>query len=301
MNEKQFLKSVLKFLPQKADVLVGPGDDCAVVSRKSSKLLLLAVDQISSGIHFDPEITSPGQAAEKLLRRNISDMAAMGGIPEFALLTVAANFSDSKFTSEWLEKFMIALGAESSRWNVSVCGGDMSSKLGHDAVFSLAITGNVEKRKLCLRSGAKDGDLLFATGRFGNSFKSGHHLKFIPRLEEARFLAGTYTNTMIDVSDGLVCDASRLSEASDCGIRLFTGNIPLRKGSDLNQALNEGEDYELLFAVNPSKASRLIKKWPFKKTGLSEIGVFSKKIPSGHVMDDRGVDLARKMPGFSHL
>ena len=301
MNEKQFLKSVLKFLPQKADVFVGPGDDCAVVRRKSGNLLLLAVDQIASGIHFNPEITSPGQAAQKLIRRNISDIAAMGGVPEFALLTVAANFADSKFTSEWLEKFMIALGEESSRWNVSVCGGDMSSKQDLDSVFSLTITGNVEKRKLCLRSGAKDGDLLFATGRFGNSFMSGHHLQFIPRLREARFLAGTYTNTMIDVSDGLVSDASRLSESSHCGIRLFTENILRRKGSDLRQALNEGEDYELIFAINPSKASRLIKKWPFKKTEVSEIGIFSAKIPSAHVMDDRGVDLTREMHGFSHL
>lgn len=300
-SEKDFLKKMLPRLRQGVEIAVGPGDDCAVIDTGQKDYLLFAVDQLVADVHFALKNCTPESAGKKLLKRNLSDIAAMGGLPSFALLTVAAKFADKVIGARWLEKFFAGIEAEAEQWGVSICGGDVSSTRKGDTVFTLSIAGRVEKKKLCLRTGAQDGDILFCTGKFGNSYKSGHHIAFIPRIREARFLAGDYTNTMIDLSDGLVSDAAQLSSMSGCGIKLDIAKIPLRDGADIKMALGEGEDYELLFAVSPCKALSLREKWPFKDVPLTAIGVFSSQIRAGKILDGKDNLVKKISPGYDHF
>lgn len=297
MKEKELIKEIIPFLKQGKDIAVGPGDDCAAIDCGLDKLLLIAADQTVAGIHYDPFCTSPGRIARKLLKRNVSDIAAMGGTPSYAVLTMASGAKDRKFYLDFFRE----LGEEAEKWNVSVCGGDISSNNKGNAVFTLTIAGWVEKNKICLRSNAADGDLLYATGTFGNSYKSEHHLDFTPRVEEAGFLAGRFTNTMIDVSDGILSDCMQLADASGLGIVLSLLDIPLRDGAAMPSALSDGEDYELLFAVSPERAKDLEGLWPFKDVKLSRIGSFT-AANAGKIFDTDGNNLGvESKAGYDHF
>jgi thiamine-monophosphate kinase len=285
IKEKELLEWIPNCFQQGHDVLVGPGDDCAVLDFGLEKLYLLAVDQLTADTHYIQAVTSPAKIAKKLLYRNISDIAAMGGMPAHALLAMTLASGKDK---AWFREFFESMAEEAKKWNISVCGGDISSTQTDKDTSSLTITGWVEKQALCLRSGSQNGDVLYATGCFGNSFNTEHHLDFTPRLEEARFIAGDFTNTMIDVSDGLLLDAARIAESSEIGLTLELDKIPARNNAAIEKMLTDGEDYELLFAVHPDRAELLEDKWPFKNTPLTAIGSFSKEITSGIVKDSTG-------------
>ncbi len=300
--EKEILEEVLPFLRQGKDILVGPGDDCAVIELDSKKLFLISADQLVGGIHFDPAISSPAQIARKLIRRNISDIAAMGGLPSFAVMTICADTSSGCLGKAWFKAFFKAIAQEASKWKLSVAGGDLSGAKNGVLSFSMTICGYVEKDRYCLRKTAKDGDAIFVTGRFGNSYFSGHHFKFAPRLLEGRFLAGEYSRAMIDVSDGLLCDLSRMASASTLGASIVPDLIPLRKGAKIENAYSDGEDYELIFAVPESLVQKLLARWPFEKTLLTKIGHFSKKLESGRIVDGSGHDLlSLYRSGYEHF
>ncbi len=292
MNEESFVRKLTALFPQSPDVTVGPGDDCAVLDLGTPDLLLAAVDQVISDVHYTRE-TAPEAVAGKLIKRNISDIASMGGVPTHALLSLAVNPMDE----EWLLAFHQGIAKEAAAYGISVIGGDMAKLFTAGQALSLTILGKVERGKLCLRSQAGEGDLLYATGRFGNSFLSGHHLTFAPRLKEARFLAGDFTCAMQDVSDGLVKDATRMAEASGLALQLEPDRIPLRTGASPESALTEGEDYELLFALPARLRSRLESAWPFPDTELTCIGRFVPGDP-GSVS---GLKLNPKQTGYDHF
>jgi thiamine-monophosphate kinase len=235
----------------------------------------------------------------KLLKRNISDIAAMGGTPLFALVTVSASSN-----YERLEKIYRGLAKEAKIWKVSVCGGDFSGAPHKNTeIFSLSIIGEVDKKNVCLRANARPGDLLYSTGTFGNSYLSGHHLKFVPRLYEGIFLANGFTKAMMDVSDGLLLDLRRFCDASNVSLKLDTGKIPWRKGTkDLKSALTDGEDHELIFAVSPSLEKKLLKSWPFPKVKLGRLGVFEERNRKYIISDLKsGMNLLKEYkPGFEH-
>ena len=302
MLEQEILDIIPGIFAQGRDVLVGPGDDCAVIDLGLDKLFLMASDQVAQNIHY-PHDSPPEQIARKLIRRNISDIAAMGGAPAHALLSASIVPDNS---GQWFRDFLDAIAHEARSWNISVCGGDICRAGSNADNFSLAITGWVARNCLCTRSGAKDGDLIFATGQFGNSFLSGHHFSFSPRLQEAQFLAGSFSRAMIDVSDGLLIDALRFSKASAAGISLNINSIPMREGADASRALRDGEDYELLAAVPKELAQALLKQWPFN-TPITHIGSFSKNIPPGHVIDSNSTENINIIPhestspGFDHF
>lgn len=295
MNEHGLIKKIIPMLKQGKDVLTGPGDDCAAIDLGLEELFLVSTDQLVAGRHYENSKVSSSQIAVKLLNRNISDIAAMGGVPFCAVLTLASASEDENFYME----FFKALSAEAEKWNISICGGDISSS-PHD-VFTMTIMGRVGKNRICLRSGASAGDYLYCTGRIGNSYISGHHLNFAPRLNEARFLSGKYTGTMIDISDGLLADAVHLADASEKGISLDLKKIPLRQGAALPDAVSDGEDYELLFAVPSSKAGELEEKWPFRNVELTRIGVFTES-GKGEIRDAEGNNLTEnRKTGFDHF
>lgn len=285
MKELPLLKLVSEIFTNDHNLLIGPGDDCAAIklNPEDDSLLLLAVDQLNPGVHYIQETASPKKIAEKLLKRNLSDIAAMGGNPSYALASLSFK-QDTK--QEFCVNLLKALAESAKVYDICVCGGDISKSLFSDC-FSLTIVGNVTEAKIATRSGARDSDALFCTGLFGKSFETEHHFTFIPRLKEGAFLAGSFTKTMIDVSDGLLLDASRIAKKSKIGLKLFCDKIPLRANASLKNALTDGEDYELLFAVPLEKAHELEKIWTFS-TPLTKIGVFSSNIPAGDVINEQG-------------
>jgi thiamine-monophosphate kinase len=271
MDEQNFLDRIIPMLSQGSDVIVGPGDDCAVIDiGNNSKYMLYAVDQLISDIHYIYSDTPPEKAGAKLINRNISDIIAMGGLPAHAVVTIATTNNDINR----IEQYYKGLTLEADRCGVSICGGDFAKlKTPNLEVCTLSITGYVEKSKLCLRGNAKAGDALYATGTFGDSFSTEHHLNFTPRVKESQFLAGRFTNAMMDVSDGLLIDLKRLAEKSNITISLNLDKIPPRTpGLNIKNILSDGEDYELIFTVKPELEKEMIELWPFENVPLTKIG-----------------------------
>ncbi|NOY75254.1 MAG: thiamine-phosphate kinase [Kiritimatiellaeota bacterium] len=299
-DEKILLDAIPSIFSNGPEVMIGPGDDCAVLDFSLDKYRLVAVDQLVSDIHYVKKTTAPAEIAVKLLRRNISDIAAMGGVPSQALLAMTLS-AETWSEDEWAYAFLSAMAEEAAKWNVSVCGGDVSSTFSTTDVFSLTITGWVEKDALTPRSAARAGDAVFATGEFGGSFESGRHLSFAPRLDEARFLAGRFAGAMIDVSDGLLLDAARIADMSGLDVEIDESAVPIAAGATLEQALSEGEDYELLFSVSPKKTAELESAWPFKNIKITRIGVFTAKSPKTDSTHDGHDDSTVVSKGFTHF
>ncbi|MCP3968618.1 MAG: thiamine-monophosphate kinase [Lentisphaerae bacterium] len=298
MNEIGLLEKVLPGLKQHPSVFLGPGDDCAALELGADKLLLAAVDQVVSDIHYLRETTPAEKVAAKLLKRNLSDIAAMGGVAQWALLALASNNPDD----DWFAAFYDGLRLCAEKYGISMCGGDLASlPAGKTSeVGSLTILGSVEQDLVCLRSGAVSGDLLVVTGSLGNSFESEHHLDFEPRLQEGRFLAENgFACAMIDISDGLLLDSTRLGLCSGLALQIDTTSLPLRDGASTAQALGDGEDYELLFAVNAKSLADLISQWAFE-TKLTCIGKFIDGNP-GDVYNMDNVKLTENYKsGYEH-
>jgi len=296
MNEEKFTDFLAGLFSRREDVFEGIGDDAAALDLglPGGLLLLAAADQVLSDVHYTPD-TPAELVAEKLLKRNISDIAAMGGVPSHAMVTLSLNPLDEI----WMRKFHIGLEECAKRYHVSVIGGDIACLPQPGQCCSLSILGTVSADRLCLRRNAKPGDRLYATGCFGNSFLSEWHLKFEPRTQASAFLAGKYTNAMMDVSDGLLKDLLRMAEASGCAVKLRgpENAIPLRQGAAWQNALSDGEDYELIFAVHPEKAADLEKNWPFTDLQLTCIGEFFEGKP-GELLNNN-LNLNKK--GYDHF
>ncbi len=235
--------------PAHAALIVGPGDDCAVVTRDAKWDGLLKTDVVVEGIHFTRD-TEPQKIGHKALARALSDIAAMGGWPEHALITLLVHPSRSV---ELLEGIYAGMDALARRYGVSLAGGETAALPEDGLAINVALTGRVAHGKAILRSGGRPGDVLAVSGRLGGSFESGRHLDFIPCLELAQVLmeANVAPRAMMDLSDGLACDLPRLARASACNYRLDTTAIPCHAGCNLQQALCDGEDYELLMAFEP--------------------------------------------------
>ena len=241
MTEDDFLKALFARLPSPPGRLViPPGDDCAGYAPGGGKVLLVAVDQIVEKRHYlaeGPAAATPEQVGRKLLARNLSDIAAMGGKPLFCLVATSLG---PRHDEGWLNRFFKGLLKLGKKQGVFMIGGDLATA-PRDTVASLTIVGEVQRGDVLRRSGARPGDLLFATGKFGRSLRTGHHLLFEPRLKEGQWLArNRLARAAIDVSDGLLVDAWRLCRASRVGLRLDTSSIPLRTaGTTLQEALSE--------------------------------------------------------------
>jgi thiamine-monophosphate kinase len=249
----------------------GMGDDCAVL-RPSRGRQLITVDPVIYGRHFDDDVP-PRCVGEKLLKRNLSDLAAMGGRP---VATVLALTLDARVSREWLEKFYRGLAACARRYRVSIVGGDVAQADGA-VVASLTLLGEAAGARVLTRTGARRGDWIYVTGILGGSLVNGHHYRFAPRLEEGAWLARRpEVRAMMDVSDGLAKDLHALTPAGAVPA-LNSEALPRRTGADVRAALTDGEDYELVFAL-ASRADRIgfERAWArvFPRTRLSCIGQF---------------------------
>jgi thiamine-monophosphate kinase len=278
------------------NVVVGPGDDCAVVRAPSGSLLLVTVDQLVRGRHFVAQ-TPVELIARKIVARSVSDIAAMGGAPAWGLATAAMPRdypeADALFDamSRWAEQFQCPL-----------VGGDIATTIGDELVLTLTVAGTPHPvRGPVLRSGACEGDEVWVTGKLGGSLGSGRHLRFDPRLTEGAWLCdllGEKLHAMIDVSDGLGRDAGRVAEASKVGIEIEATAVPRQEGVERwRVAVSEGEDYELCFTV----ASGAGVPWICDKTGvpLTRVG----RVTAGTgctVIDERGQGVDASEMGWDH-
>lgn len=240
--ELELLDKILPALHSNSSVLTGPGDDCAVVGF-SGKKLLFSTDQVIENIHFSSD-TAPERAGAKLVKRNLSDIAAMGGTPLWMMLSIA----NGNRSVQWVENFVAGVEKTARQYNVPVIGGDIAKLASDGFLASISITG--EAQNPILRSTARPGDIIYITGLIGNSFYSEHHLDFIPHLQEGAFLAN-YANSMMDISDGLLLDASRMAKASIVDFVINPDAVPLRENAAIPQALCDGEDYGLLLTCSP--------------------------------------------------
>jgi thiamine-monophosphate kinase len=275
LGEDAVVAAITRKLRIGPDVRQGPGDDCAVVGGPRDRFWrLLKADVVVEGVHFFAG-TDPDRVGWKALCRAISDIAAMGGTPEHALITVALA---AETPMAWLEDLYRGLRRAADRFGVSIVGGETSRSPG-PAFINVALSGRVERKHCVLRSGGRAGDSLYVTGRLGGSLR-GKHLDFTPRLAEATWLVTHHLpHAMMDLSDGLAADLPRLASASQCGFEADEACIPRTPGCTTAQALSDGEDFELLFAVAPNDAGKLERTWKkkFPRLPLTRIGSLTAK------------------------
>lgn len=271
-GEDRLIATLSRGFSQDKEVLVGIGDDCAVLGRRSDPLwTLYKTDALIEEIHFGSK-TEPARIGWKAMARAVSDVAAMGGIPRHALVTIAAP-AHTKLAR--LKGIYDGLRKCCKAFKVSLVGGETSKSPG-PLFLNISLLGTVESGRCILRSGAKPKDKIYVTGTLGGSIR-GKHLDFVPRLKEARWLTQHFRpSAMMDLSDGVGADLPRLAKASGLGFRL--GLLPCTKGCSQEAALSDGEDYELLFAISPAQSAKLELLWAkqFPKLPLTCIGEFTK-------------------------
>ena len=278
-GEDRLVAALLACLPADVragdGVIIGAGDDCAVVRLpgEAGQLQLLKTDCVIEGVHYPPD-TSPERVGWKALCRPLSDIAAMGGRPLHALVTLALPGSA---TLAYARAIYTGLGCAAERFGVRIVGGE-TARSPTAAFVSVALTGTPGPGGTVVRSGGEPGHVVYVTGRLGGSFASGKHLDFVPRLAEAQWLVSRFpVSAMMDLSDGLGRDLPRLAAASGTGYALDAVKLPVTSGCSVAQALGDGEDYELLFTVVPSVSATLEggwrERWPALE--LTRIGVLS--------------------------
>lgn len=226
----------------------GAGDDCAVVSPTHFENNLLSTsDAVIYGRHFD-ETCSPYEVGRKLLNRNISDVASMGGVPKFAMTSAICS---PTLLISWLDEFCKGLKDAAKEWGVLFIGGDIAS-VKFD-FFSMHLTLLGDAKNPLLRSGANAGDTIFTTSKLGASFESGRHLTFTPRVKEGLFLSknAKIITSCTDLSDGVASDIFDILPKNMCAV-LDAKKIPIFDfpNNNLQKALSDGEDYELLFTLS---------------------------------------------------
>jgi len=271
-SEGELLELISASLPKpSSEVLTGIGDDCAVIMpMRGNNLQLLKTDALVEGIHFASG-TLPERIGWKALCRPLSDIAAMGGSPLHATITVAA---PTAWTVAIWKGLYRGIGSAAREFSVSVVGGETVRSPG-PAFLSVSLTGTIPKNRLKLRSGAKPGDLICVTGKLGGSLKSGRHLSFHPRLAEGQWLGNRKeVSAMMDLSDGLGSDLPKLAAESGCSFLIDPDSLPRHRGCTATEALSDGEDYELLLTVSPKEWPFLMKSWDtrFPHTLLTCIG-----------------------------
>jgi thiamine-monophosphate kinase len=252
----------------------GIGDDCAVL-RASRGPQLITVDPVIYPRHFNDAVP-PRAVGAKLLKRNLSDLAAMGGRPTAAVLALTL---DPRVRLAWLEQFYRGLAASARQYRVAIVGGDVAQANGIVAA-SLTLLGEPAGPRVVTRTGARVGDAIFVTGALGRSLVTAHHHRFTPRLAEGAWLARQRdVRAMMDVSDGLAKDLHALTPRG-AAPALDAAALPRRAGADVRAALTDGEDYELVFALAArADAAALLRAWrrAFPRVALTCIGRFVKR------------------------
>ncbi|MBV9619330.1 MAG: thiamine-monophosphate kinase [Verrucomicrobia bacterium] len=273
IGEDALIASLLCELPGSRRLI---GDDCAVVEFSRAKnLLVLKTDCVVEQIHFKSTI-NPDLVGWKAMMRPLSDFAAVSAVPQFALITLVVPATRS---TAWVRTLYRGLTRAAARFDVGIVGGETSATRG-PAAISVSVSGFVERNRSVSRRRGRKGDDLFVTGRLGGSLP-GKHLRFVPRIDESRWLTKNFRiHAMMDLSDGLAVDLPRLARASKLGFEIDKNSLPLAAGANIDDAISDGEDYELLFAISPRDRARLVCAWrkKFPRLQLTRIGCFTQPL-----------------------
>ncbi len=317
--------------PRSKRVLHGIGDDCAVYAGQNGTHWVVSTDALVENVHFDLKTHTPEILGRKTIAVNVSDIAAMGAKPKFAVITLGL---PKKIKVEFIDKFYKGLNKASKHFQMDVIGGDTVSS--PKALFiNLTIVGETIKHRLFTRKGARTGDAVCVTGTLGDSalglkilkskkstWKGGDslrnklikkHLQPEPRLDFSLRLAKSKmkVSSMIDVSDGLTQDLQHLLTASGKGAELWEDRLPLsqafEKFSILNKipagklALGGGEDYELLFTINSDNVKKLKESCDLSGVPVTQIGEISSQ-PGIVLIQPGGKRKSLQKPlGFNHF
>lgn len=296
LGEVRLIRRMGRRLPSSPSVRVGIGDDAAVLRHTGREDLLLASDMLIEGVHFSRREVPARWIGWKALAANVSDIAAMGGAPRHAVVSLGLPPTTPVSFVDGLSR---GLAACARRFGVAIVGGD--TVRAPRVVIDVAILGTVPPGRAVLRSGARIGDRLFVTGRLGGSLISGTHATFTPRLREAQWLTRHLPiHAMMDLSDGLASDAWQMARASGVTLRIEAARLPVsRAGKTARHALMDGEDFELLFAV-PARAAGGVPR-SIGKTPVTEIGVVAKAGIAVELVNRHGRIHPLTPTGFAHF
>lgn len=284
-GERQLIAEIRRWLGKASPTSpFGIGDDCAVLP-PTKRHQLVTTDPVIYGQHFDASV-SPRHVGAKLLKRNLSDIAAMGGRPVAAVVSLALAPNTSL---PWLAEFHRGLAACALKYGVKIVGGDITQ--GPTGFFGAFLTlhGESAGRRIITRRGAQAGDLIYVTGTLGGSLQK-HHYDFRPRLTEGAWLAGrTEIRAMMDVSDGMAKDLHSLTSPG-LAAALEPAAVPISfaakrrsrtsRKTPLFHALSDGEDFELVMVIGgKTNAGQFERDWAkrFSRVKLSRIGRFVRK------------------------
>lgn len=302
---------------------LGIGDDGALIRVQGGQELILTTDLSIEGVHFSQKYHPPEAVGHRALARSLSDVAAMGGRPRFALISLALS---KQIRRAWVERFYWGLRRLADRFHVMIIGGDTAIKQG-GLVVDVMVAGTVAQGAALVRSGAKGGDAIFVAGTLGLSalglrllrrptLRSAAQSKAVrvhlypePQCRLGWFLARRrLASAAIDLSDGLSADLPRLLRASGVGARVRREAIPvvgrwapsaIRTASPLSLALGGGEDYTLLFTVPRSKLSRV--PAVFEGTLLTRIGEICREHRGVAMIEENGQWKALPEGGYDHF
>jgi thiamine-monophosphate kinase len=302
---------------KRADVHVGVGDDAAILECPAGAELVAAVDTLVDGVHF-PHGSPPASIGHRALAVNLSDLAAMGARPAWALLALTLPQADES----WLAEFAAGMAALARAHDVALVGGDTTSG---PLCVTVQILGHVQRSCALLRSGGRPGDAVFVSGTPGDAAAglaieqgkltaAGETAAYLrerflyptPRLALGERLRG-YAGACIDVSDGLLGDAAKLARASGCGVAISHEDVPISQelkstvGEERARelALTGGDDYELCFAVRPDHVARLLAELPPQRWGYTRIGAL-REAPGADVVRGSAV-MSFAHCGYDHF
>ena len=307
----------------RADVVQGIGDDVAVVEM-GEKALLITTDILIEDIHFERSWTDPFRLGKKALAVNLSDIAAMGGIPKYFLISLGL---PKTLPFSFVSLFYRGLKEMARRFRVDLVGGDTS--LSQKIIINICLIGEGKKGDLLFRNGAKVGDDLYVSGTLGDAAlglkilqdkgakrKSkgliDKHLSPNPRIELGQALARKQiVSAMIDVSDGLLSDTRHIIEESKVGARIWENCIPLSSlyrrwvrtysKDPYRIALSGGEDYELLFTASPKRKAGILSLARSLNVPITRVGEILPEKERFHVIRKEGEKISSHRLGFDHF